>query len=102
MPRRTLRACRKAPTGKITNPLIFLIARRVYCEGMASPFCTICGGLGDTEGRLTCEAFPFGIPKEIYPSGCVARGERGFGFVPRRGMEETARKWAWLDASPVN
>jgi len=83
-------------TGKITNPLISFTARRVYLMGMASPFCTICGGLGDTEGRLSCEAFPLGIPKEVYPCGCVPHGGRGFGFTPRRGMEETAERWAEL------
>ena len=25
---------------------------------MPAPFCTICKGFGDTEGRLSCEAFP--------------------------------------------
>ncbi len=42
---------------------------------MASPFCMICQGFGDSEGLLCCEAFPRGIPSAIYPWGCVSRRE---------------------------
>ncbi len=65
---------------------------------MDSPFCTICAGLGDTEGRLACEVFPRGIPSAVYPHGCTARGQRACGFRPKNGMQETARRWAELDA----
>ena len=65
---------------------------------MPAPFCTICKGLGnETEGRLSCEAFPLGIPKELYPSGCGDRGVRDFGFTPKQGCEEMARRWTDLD-----
>jgi len=67
---------------------------------MASPFCMICQGFGDTEGLLCCEAFPRGIPSAIYPWGCVSRREpsrsaKGMAwFKPKSGMEEVARLWA--------
>lgn len=64
---------------------------------MPSPFCTICRELGDTEGRLSCEAFPRGIPKPIYPCGCGPRGKHDFGFAARHDMEETAPRWTELD-----
>ena len=65
---------------------------------MAAPFCTICKGLGDeTEARLGCEAFPLCIPKDVYPCGCGDRGGRDFGFMPKRGCEEMARRWIELD-----
>jgi hypothetical protein len=64
---------------------------------MASPLCTICKGLGDTEGFLCCEAFPLGIPKDVYPFGCGPRGVRGFGFTPKRGFEEMERRWKELE-----
>ena len=64
---------------------------------MPAPFCTICKGFGDTEGRLSCEAFPRGIPEAVYPCGCGPRGVRDFGFMPRRGCEEMARRWEVLD-----
>lgn len=64
---------------------------------MASPFCTICERLGDSEGNLSCETFPQGIPEAVYPWGCTLRkpphGTGGFGFKPKPGMEETARRW---------
>ena len=70
---------------------------------MALPFCTICESLGDTEGKLSCEAFPQGIPKAVYPGGCTLRkpcqGDRGFGFKPKPGMEETARRWVREDGA---
>jgi hypothetical protein len=64
---------------------------------MPAPFCTICRELRDTKGRVSCEAFPCGIPKEVYPSGCGPRGVRDFGFMPNRGFEEMARRWEMLD-----
>ena len=64
---------------------------------MASPFCTICKGLGDTEGRLSCEAFPLGIPKKVYPYGCGPRGSYDFGFMPKHGFEEMEQRWRELE-----
>jgi hypothetical protein len=64
---------------------------------MASPFCTICERCGDTEGFLSCEAFPLGIPAAIYPWGCalcVTRPEvNGIKFKAKSGMEEMAKRW---------
>jgi hypothetical protein len=63
---------------------------------MASPFCTICERLGDTERRLSCEAFPQGVPEAIYPGGCALRQpsrRNGLGFKPKAGMEEIAQRW---------
>ena len=63
----------------------------------SSPFCTICEALGDTEGRLSCEAFPLGIPKKVYPYGCGPRGSHDFGFMPKPGFEEIERRWRELE-----
>ncbi len=57
---------------------------------MAAPFCRICKDLGDTEGRMSREAFPRGIPEAVYPYGCVR-------FMPRLGSEEMARRWQKLE-----
>lgn len=65
---------------------------------MATPFCTICERLGDSEGRLCCEAFPLCIPGAIYPQGCAFRepSAKGTLFKPKSGMEEIAKRWAEL------
>ena len=57
---------------------------------MPSPFCTICKGIGDSEGRMSSEAFPRGISEAVYPHGCI-------GFTRRRGFEEMALRWEKLD-----
>jgi hypothetical protein len=67
---------------------------------MALPFCAICGALRDEEGHLSCEAFPLGIPKLLYPFGCGPHGLRE-GFKPTRGFEETARRWSEFDQTGV-
>jgi len=59
---------------------------------MSMPFCTICENLGDTDGLLSCVAYPKGIPGAIYPSGCVLR----LYFKVKPGMEEIARRWEEL------
>ena len=46
---------------------------------------------------MRCEAFPLGIPKEVYPCGCGLRGTRDFGFMPKHGFDEMARRWVELD-----
>jgi hypothetical protein len=69
---------------------------------MASPLCTICEGSEDAMGRPSCRAFPLGIPQAIYPWGCSSRGTSGPGFMPGRGLEETARRWAELDGEELS
>ena len=34
-----------------------------------SLLCTLCARFGDSEGVVLCEAFPHGIPREIFPGG---------------------------------
>ncbi len=65
---------------------------------MATRFCTICERLGESEGRLCCEAFPFGIPEAIYPNGCQLRGATAKGklFGPRRDRRRLPKRWGDL------
>ena len=60
-------------------------------------FCTICEELRDTEGRLSCKAFPCGFPQEMHPCGCGPRRVRDFGFMPKHDFEEMARRWEMFD-----
>jgi len=65
-----------------------------------SPLCTICASFRDNAGRLSCEAFPRGIPEAFYPWGCMNRAANPdvatARFKPRPGMEEITRRWKEL------
>jgi len=54
--------------------------------------CTLCARFGDSEGVVLCEAFPQGIPREIYPGGFdhrqPFRGDGGLRFLPRASAVE--------------
>jgi hypothetical protein len=68
---------------------------------MELPFCTICEKLGSSEAVVRCEAFPRGIPKDLYPWGGCKRAEM---FKAKPGMEEISRSWMNLSSpqgSPV-
>jgi hypothetical protein len=62
------------------------------------PYCTLCGRLKEGEKEISCDAFPNGIPRLLFPNGCIPlTGPTGMPwFIPKPGHEVIAARWKGL------
>jgi hypothetical protein len=67
-------------------------------SSQALPYCTLCRRLKEGEREIYCDAFPHGIPRLLFPSGCIPLSDpTGMQwFVPKPGHDVVAARWEGL------